>query len=97
MTKELEERAVKGVRAALGDDVDCRARLLSVLRAVWTGNELEFLNGVNADVVDLSADRAVVNIARAVDRRRGTTTQTVYRNIIETNVRPLLRVVAEGR
>ena len=77
---EPEERAAKGVAAALRDDVDDAARHPAVLGRQAAGLDLDFLNEVEVQrlalVAQLDARRVeavddvlVLGAARAVDRR----------------------------
>ena len=58
IAKEFEQRAVKLIGAALGDDVHIGARIPAVRRVILAGLNLEFLNGVRIGNRDASAEIA---------------------------------------
>src|SRR4030095_5284558 len=87
---------MKSRSPALGHHVDSRTRLRAVLGAVGTGNQSEFLDRIDADVVDQGAPRTVIDVADAVERRRRASPQSVNRRIIGAHVGPLLRIVVDG-
>ena len=66
----------------------------AVLRTVRTGDQFEFLNRIDADVVDERTHGTMIDVANAIERRRSPATKTVNRSIVGANVGSLLRVIA---